>query len=43
MNKGAAGKAGWKSMKLRDVCRLINGPAYSRPAFLTVGKYRFPS
>ena len=32
--------AGWKSMKLRDVCELINGRAYKQPELLTDGKYR---
>jgi type I restriction enzyme S subunit len=31
---------GWKSMKLRDVCELINGRAYKQSELLTHGKYR---
>ncbi|MFM2177250.1 MAG: hypothetical protein RL015_1348 [Verrucomicrobiota bacterium] len=30
---------GWKKMKLRDVCELINGRAYSKPELLVEGKY----
>jgi type I restriction enzyme S subunit len=33
-------KAGWQEKKLRDVCELINGRAYSKPELLTEGKYR---
>jgi type I restriction enzyme S subunit len=32
-------KAGWKRSKVRDVCVLLNGRAYSRPELLTKGKY----
>lgn len=32
--------AGWQSRKLRDVCELINGRAYSKPELLAEGKYR---
>jgi len=33
-------KSGWQTKKLRDVCELVNGRAYSRPELLTEGKYR---
>jgi len=33
-------KAGWESKKLRDVCELVNGRAYSKPELLAEGKYR---
>lgn len=33
-------KAGWQKLKLRDVCELINGRAYSKPELLSEGKYR---
>lgn len=33
-------KAGWQAKKLRDVCELINGRAYSKPELLSQGKYR---
>jgi type I restriction enzyme S subunit len=32
-------KAGWQTKKLRDVCELINGRAYSKPELLSEGKY----
>lgn len=32
-------KEGWKKRKLRDVCELINGRAYSKPELLAEGKY----
>jgi len=32
-------KAGWQPKKLRDVCELINGRAYSKPELLAEGKY----
>ena len=31
---------GWQVKKLGDVCRLINGRAYSKPELLSDGKYR---
>jgi len=31
---------GWKKQKLRDVCELVNGRAYSKPELLSDGKYR---
>ena len=37
--QGVVEKAGWKQMKLRDVCELINGRAYSKPELLAQGKY----
>jgi len=33
-------KEAWKSTKLRNVCELINGRAYSKPELLANGKYR---
>jgi type I restriction enzyme, S subunit len=30
----------WKTKKLREVCELINGRAYSKPELLAKGKYR---
>lgn len=33
-------KAGWSLKKLRDVCELVNGRAYSKPELLAEGKYR---
>jgi type I restriction enzyme S subunit len=33
-------KAGWQTKKLREVCELINGRAYSKPELLADGKYR---
>lgn len=33
-------KVGWESKKLRDVCELVNGRAYSKPELLAEGKYR---
>ena len=32
-------KAGWQKRKLREVCELVNGRAYSKPELLTAGKY----
>ncbi|MEB3263532.1 MAG: restriction endonuclease subunit S [Synechococcus sp.] len=32
-------KEGWEKRKLRDVCKLINGRAYSKPELLAEGKY----
>ena len=32
-------KAGWQKRKLREVCELINGRAYSKPELLPKGKY----
>jgi type I restriction enzyme S subunit len=32
-------KAGWRVKKLREVCELINGRAYSKPELLPEGKY----
>lgn len=32
-------KAGWKKRKLREVCELVNGRAYSKPELLPEGKY----
>jgi len=32
-------KEGWEKKKLRDVCELINGRAYSKPELLSEGKY----
>lgn len=32
-------KAGWQTRKLREVCELINGRAYSKPELLSEGKY----
>ena len=33
-------KKGWLTNKLREVCELINGRAYSKPELLAEGKYR---
>lgn len=33
-------RAGWSLKKLREVCELVNGRAYSKPELLTEGKYR---
>lgn len=32
-------KQGWQKRKLREVCKLINGRAYSKPELLPEGKY----
>ncbi len=32
-------REGWSQKKLRDVCELINGRAYSKPELLSEGKY----
>jgi type I restriction enzyme S subunit len=32
-------KAGWEKRKLREVCELVNGRAYSKPELLPEGKY----
>lgn len=32
-------KSGWQKKKLREVCELINGKAYSKPELLHKGKY----
>lgn len=32
-------KKGWQKKKLRDVCELLNGRAYSKPELLSEGKY----
>ena len=32
-------KSGWQKLKLRDVCELINGRAYSKAELLVEGKY----
>jgi type I restriction enzyme S subunit len=36
----ATGTGRWRPLKLRDVCKLINGRAYSQPELLSKGKYR---
>jgi type I restriction enzyme, S subunit len=33
-------KKGWQTKKLREVCELVNGRAYSKPELLAAGKYR---
>jgi type I restriction enzyme, S subunit len=33
-------KGGWRTKKLREVCELVNGRAYSKPELLAAGKYR---
>jgi type I restriction enzyme, S subunit len=33
-------KKGWQKKKLREVCELVNGRAYSKPELLAAGKYR---
>ena len=33
-------KNGWQTKKLREVCELVNGRAYSKPELLAAGKYR---
>jgi type I restriction enzyme S subunit len=33
-------KEGWQTKKLREVCELVNGRAYSKPELLAAGKYR---
>lgn len=33
-------KKGWQAKKLREVCELVNGRAYSKPELLAAGKYR---
>ena len=33
-------KEGWEKKKLKDICRVINGRAYSKEEMLTKGKYR---
>ncbi len=33
-------KEGWQMKKLREVCELVNGRAYSKPELLAAGKYR---
>lgn len=33
-------KEGWQRKKLREVCELVNGRAYSKPELLAAGKYR---
>ena len=30
----------WQTKKLREVCELVNGRAYSKPELLAAGKYR---
>ena len=33
-------REGWQTKKLREVCELVNGRAYSKPELLAAGKYR---
>jgi type I restriction enzyme S subunit len=33
-------REGWRTRKLREVCELVNGRAYSKPELLAAGKYR---
>ena len=38
--QGVGTKKGWQTKKLREVCELVNGRAYSKPELLAAGKYR---
>jgi type I restriction enzyme, S subunit len=39
-DQGVGMKEGWQTKKLREVCELVNGRAYSKPELLAAGKYR---
>jgi type I restriction enzyme S subunit len=38
--QGVGMREGWQTKKLREVCELVNGRAYSKPELLAAGKYR---